>query len=116
MNNYKNLHVWQDSIELAVKVYHLTYKFPKEELYNLTSQARRSGVSIPSNIAEGAGRNSKKDFDHFLCISNGSSNELETQMIVAQRLGFISTEDLNNVSADIDVIQKKIYRLKETLK
>lgn len=116
MNNFKNLRVWQDSIELAVKIYQVSDKFPKSEQFNLTSQMRRAGVSVPSNIAESARRNTKKDFDHFLCISNGSTNEIETQMIIAQRLGFITIDDLNDLSSNIDAIQKKIFRLKETLK
>jgi four helix bundle protein len=72
MNKYRELKIWQRSIALAVKVYQATQYFPKEELYGLTSQIRKSVVSIASNIAEGAGRNSGKDFNNFLGISNGS--------------------------------------------
>ena len=76
MKNFKNLKVWQKGIELVINVYKDSMKFPKEELYGLTSQIRRSAVSIPSNIAEGSGRNSDKEFNRFLDISLGSSFEL----------------------------------------
>jgi len=71
MNNYKELKIWQKSVDLAVHVYEITKSFPKEEIYGLTSQLRRSAISISSNIAEGAGRNTKKDFSNFLGISYG---------------------------------------------
>lgn len=75
MNNFKELVVWQKSIDLSVKIYEIANGFPKEEIYGLSSQIRRCVVSIPSNIAEGAGRNSKKEFSHFLSIALGSSFE-----------------------------------------
>ena len=78
MNNYKELKVWQKSMELVEIVYKLTSTFPKEEKYGLTSQIQRSSISIPSNIAEGAGRNSDKEFRNFLGVANESSNELST--------------------------------------
>src|SRR6478752_105162 len=101
MNNYKELKVWQKSVDLAVKRYRSTGNFPREEIYGLTSQIRRSAVSIPSNIAEGAGRNSKKDFNNFLGISNGSSCELETQLIIANRVEFLSEPILVLLQEDI---------------
>lgn len=82
--------VWKEGIELAVKVYEIVQKFPKEERYGLVEQIKRSAVSIPSNIAEGAARNSKKEFMQFLSISLGSISELETQLIIADKLGFLS--------------------------
>ena len=94
MKNFKNLKVWQRGIELVVDVYKKTNNFPNEELYGLTSQIKRSAISIPSNIAEGSGRGSKKDFNRFLDISLGSSFELETQLIIAKRLDFIN-DDFN---------------------
>ncbi|MBK5279402.1 MAG: four helix bundle protein, partial [Bacteroidia bacterium] len=89
MNNYKELKVWQKSVDLAVRIYETTKHFLREEVYGLTSQIRRSAISIPSNIAEGAGRNLKKEFNNFLAISNGSSCELETQLIIANKVDFL---------------------------
>jgi four helix bundle protein len=116
MNNYKELKVWQKSVDLAVKIYGVTKAFPKEELYGLTSQLRRSAVSIPSNIAEGAGRNTKKDFNNFLGISNGSSCELDTQLIIAQRINFIDALVVESLQQEITEIQKMNWSLKRSLK
>lgn len=116
MNNYKELIVWQKSVDLAVKIYEVTKDFPREELYGLTSQIRRSAVSIPSNIAEGAGRNSKKDFNNFLGISNGSSCELDTQLIIAQRINFINQSLQESLQQEINEIQKMNWSLKRSLK
>jgi four helix bundle protein len=116
MNNFKNLVVWQKSIELAVIVYDITSSFPTQEKYGLVSQMNRSAVSVASNIAEGAGRNNTGEFYQFLGIANGSISELETQAIIAQHLKFISDAGFNNLSEQIDIIQKLIYRLKESLK
>ena len=116
MNNYKELKVWQKSVDLAVKIYDATKNFPREEVYGLTSQIRRCAVSIASNIAEGAGRNSKKDFNNFLGISNGSSCELETQLIIAQRINLIDKTDLESIQQEINEIQKMNWSLKKSLK
>jgi four helix bundle protein len=115
MNNYKELKVWQKSIDLAVKIYESTKAFPREELYGLTSQIRRSAVSIPSNIAEGAGRNTNKDFNNFLGISNGSSCELDTQLIIAHRVDFLDAALLNVLQKDISEIQKMNWSLQRSL-
>lgn len=115
MNNYKELKIWQKSVDLAVKIYEMTQDFPKEEVYGLTSQIRRSGVSIPSNIAEGSGRNSNKEFNYFLGISHGSSYELDTQLIIANRIGFLKEEQFNDLQTDIDEIQKMNHGLKKSL-
>ena len=115
MNNYKNLKVWQKSVDLAVKVYEQTQNFPKEEMYGLTSQVRRSAISIPSNIAEGAGRNSSKEFNNFLGYSHGSSYELETQLIIANRAGLLKSEPFESLQNDINEIQKMNYALKNSL-
>jgi four helix bundle protein len=93
VKTHRDLDVWKNGIELVKKIYILTKDFPKEEIYTLTSQIRRSAISIPSNIAEGAARNSKKEFIQFLYIAFGSAAELETQLIVAKELGYI--KDLN---------------------
>jgi four helix bundle protein len=115
MNNYKELKIWQKSVDLAVKVYQITKDFPKEELYGITSQIRRRAVSIASNIAEGAGRNSKKDFNNFLGISNGSTCELETQLIIAQKVDFIDLRVLESAQQEIVEIQKMNWALKKSL-
>jgi len=91
--DHKNLDIWKASTELALHIYKTTNCFPKEEIYSLTSQIRRSAVSVPSNIAEGAARNSDKEFVHFLYIALGSLSEVETQMIIAERLGYTNHSD-----------------------
>lgn len=88
MNNFRNLDVWDKAVELATYAYKMTESFPKAEKYGLMSQMRRSAVSISSNIAEGAGRDSKKEFNQFLNISTGSCYELETQLTISQNLKF----------------------------
>src|SRR5260221_7874538 len=104
MNKYKDLKIWQKSVDLAVKVYEVTKLFPKEELYGLTYQLKKSAVSIPSNIAEGSGRNTKKDFSNFLGISCGSSCELSTQLIIASRIKFLTQLDVDSLEAEIEEI------------
>ncbi len=93
MSKYQNLDVWKTSMQLVKDVYLLTKKYPKEELYALTSQTKRAGVSIPSNIAEGLGRNYKKDTIQFLHIARGSLYELETLLNIAVMVEIISEDD-----------------------
>jgi four helix bundle protein len=112
MHNFKELHVWQKSRKLVKRIYSLTRQFPVEEFYSLTLQIRKSSISIPSNIAEGAGRNSNKEFQRFLDMANGSAFELETQIILAFDLGFISDNEMEDVNNDIIEIQKMIFGLK----
>ncbi|MBC7074989.1 MAG: four helix bundle protein [Syntrophomonadaceae bacterium] len=95
MRGHKNLEVWRESIKLVKQVYKITVGFPREELYALTSQMRRSAISIPSNIAEGAARNSKKEFIQFLAIARGSLSELETQLVIAKELGYIKDIEIS---------------------
>lgn len=97
IHNYRELKIWQKSRMLVKEVYQLTSKFPKEEIYGITSQARRSAVSIPSNIAEGAGRGTDKDFSHFLDIARGSVFELETLLILSCDLNFLNEADILNI-------------------
>ena len=94
IRTHRDLDVWKEGIELVVKVYEIVQKFPNEEKYALGDQIKRSAISIPSNIAEGAARNSKKEFLQFLHVSLGSISELETQLIIADRLGFLSKEEI----------------------
>lgn len=89
---HKRLNAWQLGMDIAFDVYHTTYSFPVEEKFGLTSQSRRNAVSVPSNIAEGAGRNTKKEFINFLHIAQGSLSELDTQLELARRLGFIDDQ------------------------
>ena len=96
---YRDLHVWQRGIELTLAVYKVTANFPKQELYGLTSKLRKAAVSIPSNIAEGHGRNTKRDYRQFLSIARGSNLELQTQLFIAEKLGFGAKEDLDNANA-----------------
>ena len=95
IKTHKDLDVWKESMALAKQVYGLTKSFPKEEIYGLVSQMRRATVSIPSNIAEGAARNSDKEFIQFLYVSLGSVAELETQLLLSRELGFLKNEEIN---------------------
>ena len=110
---HKDRDVWKAAMELAKLVYLITSKFPKEELYGLTQQIRRSAVSIPSNIAEGAARNSRKEFIQFLHISLGSLAELETQLLLSEKLGFLQIKEIEN---DVERIRKMLIGLIKYLK
>lgn len=94
IKSYKDLLIWQKGIKIVCLVYQLVKSFPQEELYALSSQLKRASVSIPSNIAEGYGRNTDKSFSHFLDISRGSLFEIETQLLIANELGFITSKIL----------------------
>lgn len=113
IRTHKDLDVWNKSMELAEKLYNLTTNFPKDEQYGLISQIRRSAVSIPSNIAEGAARNSNKEFVQFLYIALGSLSEIETQLLLANRLKFIQEATLLD---DIESIRKMLLGLIKFLK
>jgi four helix bundle protein len=91
--NHKDLDVWKAGIELALQIYEISKDFPREEIYSLTSQIRRAGISIPSNIAEGAARSSDKEFVQFLYVALGSLAEVETQVILAEKLSYLSNSD-----------------------
>jgi len=111
INTYKNLIVWQRSIELVISIYQLTANFPNAEQYGLVSQARRAAVSIPSNIAEGKTRRTGKDFRHFLSIAFASGAELETQIIIAKRLGFSSAEKYTKSDSLLSEVMKMLNAL-----
>ena len=115
MHDLNKLKLWLEAISLTTRVYELTKNFPQEEKYGLISQLRRAAVSIASNIAEGAGRNSDKEFIHFLAISNGSAYELQTQLIISKNLK-LTGEDINSDLDRIDKIQKMNYSLQQSLK
>ena len=111
MHNFKELKVWQKAIDLAVDIYRTLAFFPNEEKYGLVSQMKRCSVSIPSNIAEGSGRGTNKDFNRFLDISQGSAFELETQLIISQRLALIETEIADELIAKTTEVQKMVFAL-----
>ncbi|MBA5794016.1 four helix bundle protein [Flavobacterium sp. xlx-214] len=111
MQTHKDLEVWQRSMDLVTQVYLLTKDFPKEEIYGLTSQLRRCAISVPSNIAEGAARQSNKEFIQFLYISLGSLMELETQLIIAKNINFFSEISLNEHINAIEQIGKMLNGL-----
>lgn len=117
INSYKDLLIWQKGIILVVRIYQLVKSFPQEELYALTNQIKRAAVSVPSNIAEGYGRNTDKSFSHFIDISRGSLNELETQLIIAKELDFISNIDLfDKIMSLLQEESKMINAFSKTLK
>ena len=107
----EKLEVWQHSMDLAVKVYEITDKFPKHEIYSLADQMRRAAVSIPSNIAEGRGRSSTKDFVRFLNIAKGSLYELQTQCILSNKIGYLSHQDCKLIVSQCEDLAHKIKGL-----
>jgi len=115
MKTHHELTVWKKSIDFVTTVYKITEEYPKTEIYGLTNQVRRAVVSVPSNIAEGAARTSKKEFSHFLSISLGSISEVETQLIVSRNLNYITNEQLENLLSELIEIRKMIIGLKKTM-
>lgn len=115
MHKVQDLKIWQKSIELAKEVYKVVADLPTDERFGLTSQIKRSAISIASNIAEGAGRNSNKEFKHFLSIANGSSYELHTQLILTYELGLIDKERIDQILNLITEIQKMNYSFQKSI-
>jgi four helix bundle protein len=116
MHNIKELKIWNKAMDLTVEVYKATEHFPKEEKFGLTSQIRRAAVSVPSNISEGAGRNGKGEFRQFLGIANGSSYELQTQLIISNRLNLLDQKTVEPLLKELNELQKMNYKLQLTLK
>lgn len=110
---HRDLEVWREAMELTQEVYRITAVFPKEEIYGLTAQMRRAAVSVPSNIAEGAARSSKREFAHFLYVALGSLAELETQWLIARELNFIQEDGL---SKRIDHVRRMLVGLIDHIK
>ena len=106
LNSYKDLQAWKISMDFVILIYKLTSKFPSNEMYGLTNQIRRCAVSIPSNLAEGSGRKNTKEYIHFLYISNGSLSELETQLEISYKLGYIK---------DIEYLNDKMRYIRSML-
>lgn len=115
MHNFKELRIWQDAMTLAKNVYLSTAQFPASEKFGLISQFNRAAVSIPSNIAEGAGRESVKEFSHFISIALGSAYELETQMLLSENLGFQSREGCSSMIHEVGRLQKMLVAFKRAL-
>jgi len=116
MAHFKELIVWQKSINLVTGIYRITEKFPSNEIYGLTSQLRRASVSVPSNIAEGNTRRSKADYLQFLRIARGSCSEIETQIIISKNLGFVDDTIFETLTFNIIEISKMINGLINSLK
>lgn len=116
VNDHKGLAVWQKSCVLVKEVYKNTNGFPSSEIYGLTSQMRRAAVSIPTNIAEGAGRSSTKEYTHFVSIAVGSAVELETLLFLSHELGFLETGEKNRLGELLDEIIRMLKKMREVLR
>lgn len=116
MRDFTKYDIWNDGIEISIKIYELSKSFPEEEKFGLTSQLRRASVSISSNFAEGCSRTSEKDFKRFIEISLGSAFELKTQLIIACRLKYLKEEDLNILIQQVDKCSKQLNSLRSKLK
>ncbi|MEL7001101.1 MAG: four helix bundle protein [Bacteroidota bacterium] len=116
MHNLKELKIWNKAMRLTTEVYKVTANFPPDEKFGLTSQLRRSAASIASNIAEGAGRNSDKDFVRFLSMANGSSYELQTQLGIASNLDLVKDDIIAPLLSELTEIQKMNYTFQNSLK
>jgi len=115
IQSYKDLIVWQKSMNLAVLIYELTEKFPKAETYGLVSQMRRCAISIPSNIAEGSRRNTKKDYSHFISIAFGSGSELETQIEIVKRLSFSKDFEFIKIDSLLNEVMRMLNKITSNL-
>lgn len=115
MRDFKKYDIWQLSHSFTLEIYKISANFPKEELYGLSSQIRRAAASIPTNISEGCGRSSDKEFNQFLNIAIGSSNEVEYLLILSKDLNYINIEVFESLGKDINQIKSKIYKLKQIL-
>jgi four helix bundle protein len=111
MRPHEKLEAWIKAVDFVVAVYRATESFPKEEKFGLTSQIRRAAVSVPANIAEGAGRKSSKEFAHFLSNAQGSASEVETELLIARRLGFMDEGNYTILHASLDEIGRMITGL-----
>ncbi len=116
MNNHKDLDVWKRSVEFVINIYEATEIFPQKEIYGITNQIRRASVSIPSNIAEGAGRKGNVEFSRFLYFSLGSLSEVETQLIISQKLKYLKEDDFKRLSTELIEIRRMLLGLIKSLK
>ena len=116
MRPHHNLDVWKKAVGFSVRIYEITETFPRDEKYGLTSQVRRAAVSIAANIAEGAGRTSKKEFANFLSIAQGSASEVETELLIALRLGYVNQEVFRDLTSGLDEIGRMVTGLRNHCK
>ena len=115
IKDFKDLFLWQRAMDLVVEVYDLVKKLPKEELFALSDQIRRAVISIPSNIAEGQGRNSSKEFIHFLSIAKGSKAELETQLLLCMRINYLKELEIEKAMSLVEEVGKMLHSLQKRL-
>lgn len=115
VRTHRDLDVWKKSIDLVTLIYKYTAEYPKDEVYGLTSQIRRCAVSIPSNIAEGSARTTKKDFSYFLAIALGSVAELETQLIISRNLNYLSEAVLDELISELISIRRMTLGLRKSI-
>ncbi|HKZ78070.1 MAG TPA: four helix bundle protein [Pyrinomonadaceae bacterium] len=116
MRPHEKLKLWKKAIDFVVRLYALTNSFPKEEKFGLTSQLRRAAVSVPANIAEGAGRQSDKEFLYFLSNAQGSASELATELLIARRLGYLTRREFAEANEELDHIGRMIVGLAQSVK
>lgn len=116
MRPHEKLDVWKKSVEMVTAIYEVTRTFPSDEKFGLVSQMRRAGVSIPANIAEGAARQTGKEFCQFLSIAQGSASELETELLIARNLGYVSQENYERVYQEINVIARMLVGLSRAVR
>lgn len=116
MNSHRELEVWKMAKDLAADIYQIVKKFPKEEQFGLTDQIKRSTTSISANIAEGAGRNSPKEFIHFLSVAGGSSSELDSFLVISYEANFLSKEEFEKLEEKNNRIQKMNRGLQKSIK
>ena len=115
IKTFRDLLAWQEAMNLVEMIYIQTRNFPKEEMFGLTNQVRRAAVSIPANIAEGNGRISRKEYIHFLYIANGSMKELETHLLIAERLNFLTKEALEEIQVKLQAVGQLLTALRKSL-
>ena len=115
MHNFKELNSWKEAKDFSILVYKVTSKFPSSQIYEISSQIKRAAVSIPSNIAEGAGRHTDKDFSRFIAIALGSSFELETQLIIANELDYIENQKFLELIQKLSKVQKMLVNFQKYL-
>ena len=116
MRPHEKLDVWKKAIDLVILIYKITETFPAHERYGLTSQIRRAAVSVPANIAEGAARQSSKEFAHFLSNSQGSASELETELLIAERLGYLGSAGYIAMRNEIDSVGRMLVGLSRNVR
>ena len=115
IRSYRDLIVWQKSVEMVIAVYRATKKFPSSEQFAITSQVKRAAVSVPANIAEGYGRNTQKEYAHFLRIAQGSLSELETLLTIAQKISYCSAQEYSTLEKHASEVARMLYALRKSI-